>query len=84
MQTNRLKSLFVSFYMLVVVLVLLGSALGLITSEFRVAWAGALMTVLPFIGLYAYSVTSKSLARTSPRLPLVSTLTMTRCIQRCS
>jgi peroxiredoxin len=76
MQTNRLKSLFVSFYMLVVVLVLLGSALGLITSEFRVAWAGALMTVLPFIGLYAYSVTSKSLARTSPRLPLVSTLTI--------
>ncbi|MDH3915038.1 MAG: peroxiredoxin family protein [Chromatiales bacterium] len=76
MQTNRLKSVFVTIYMLVVVVVLLGSVVGLVISDFRLAWAGALMTVLPFMGLYAYSVTSKSLARTSPRLPLVSTLTI--------
>ncbi|MFN2168211.1 MAG: peroxiredoxin family protein, partial [Anaerolineae bacterium] len=48
----------------------------LVAGGHRLAWAGALLTVLPFIGLYLRAVTSDTLARTSHSLPVLSALTL--------
>ena len=73
---NRLKSLFVVWYPLLVIVIALGATAALLARGFDVAWLGALLTVLPFIGLYIRAVTAKKMARTSHRLPVLSAVTL--------
>lgn len=74
--SNRLKSIFVAVYMIVVLAVGVGSVAGLLLSDFPVAWAGALLTVLPFVLLYLRVTRSRTIARTSPRLPVACAVTL--------
>jgi peroxiredoxin len=76
MTSNKAKALFVVIYPMLVVLIAAGSIWGLAFSGAAMAWAGALLTVLPFIGLYLRATRSGSLARTSHRLPLLSAITL--------
>ena len=75
MPVNRLKSLFVIWYPLAVILIVLASAASMIIQGPSLAWAGPLLTALPFIGLYLRAVTSKTMARTSHSLPLLVLVT---------
>lgn len=74
--TNRLKSIFVAVYSIAVVVVAVGSVLGVLFSDYPVAWAGALLTVLPFLTLYIRATRTGSLARTSRYLPVASAITL--------
>lgn len=76
MSVNRLKSIFVAAYLVVVVLVAVGSLAGLLLSGARLVWAGALLSVMPFAGLFLWTTRSRSLARTSPHLPVSAALTL--------
>lgn len=76
MSVNRLKSIFVAAYLVVVVLVAVGSLVGLLLSGARLVWAGALLSVMPFAGLFLWTTRSRSLARTSPHLPVSAALTL--------
>ena len=76
MTTNKAKALFVVIYPMLVILIAAGSIWGLAFSGAAMAWAGALLTVLPFIGLYIRATKSGSLARTSHRLPVLSAITL--------
>ena len=62
--------------MLVLLAVGAGSVAGLLLSDVPVAWAGALLTVLPFVVLYLRVTRSQSIARTSARLPVACVLTL--------
>ena len=73
---NRLKSLFVVWYPLLVVIIALAATAALLMRGLELAWLGALLTVLPFIGLYIRAVTAKKMARTSHRLPVLSAITI--------
>jgi len=76
MTPNRLKALFVTLYPPLVIVIGVASIAGLVFSGARTAWAGALLTVLPFVGLYLRATLSQNLARTSHSLPLLSLLTV--------
>lgn len=76
MNINKAKSVFVLAYPILVLLITGGSIVGMSFAGARIAWAGALLTVLPFIGLYIRATKSGSLARTSHRLPLLSAITL--------
>ncbi len=76
MTSNRLKSIFVTLYPLLVIVISVGAIAGLVFSDAAIAWAGALLTVAPFVGLYVRATLSQTLARTSHSLPLLSLLTV--------
>lgn len=76
MNINKAKSLFVIVYPILVLLIAGGAIAGMIFSGVRMAWGGALLTVLPFVGLYVRATRSGSLARTSRRLPVLSAMTL--------
>lgn len=73
---NRLKSLFVLWYPLLVVIIAVAAIAAIVLRGPDPTWIGALLTVLPFIGLYLRAVTATKLARTSHRLPLLSAVTL--------
>lgn len=73
---NRLKSLFVAVYPFMTAAIALAAVLALALGGWDPAWAGALLSVLPFIGLYLRAMGSHRLARTSHRLPVLSLLTL--------
>ncbi len=73
---RKAKSIFILWYPLVVIAVAGISLWMLVAGGSRFAWGGALLTVLPFIGLYVRAVTSDTLARTSHSLPVLSALTL--------
>ena len=73
---NRLKSVFVLWYPVAVVLIVLSAVVALLTGGPDIAWFGALLTALPFVGLYIRATTSRSLARTSHNLPLLVVITL--------
>ena len=77
MNTNKAKARFVVIYPMLVILIAAASIWGLAFSGATLAWAGALLTVLPFIALYLRATRSGSLARTSHRLPVLSAATVT-------
>ena len=70
------KSLFILAYPVAVLLIAAWSAWELATGGASLLWGGALLTALPFIGLYIRAVTSETLARTTHSLPLLSALTL--------
>jgi len=70
------KSIFILAYPLAVLLIAGWSAWELATGGRALSWGGALLTVLPFIGLYIRAVTSETLARTTHSLPVLSALTL--------
>jgi len=72
---NRLKSIFVSAYALLVLLIAAASIVVLVRDGVDLTWLGALVTVLPFIGLFLRAVTSRHLTRTSHKLPVLTALT---------
>lgn len=76
MTPNRLKALFVAIYPPLVVVIAAASIAGLALSDSRLVWAGALLTVMPFAGLYLRATVSRKLARTSRALPLLSAVTL--------
>jgi peroxiredoxin len=76
MTQNRLKSIFVALYPPLVIVIGVASIAGMMFSDQGMAWAGALLTVVPFVGLYLRATMSQTLARTSRSLPLLSLLTM--------
>jgi peroxiredoxin len=75
MTPDRLKALFVAIYPPLVIAIAAGSIAGLALSDYRLVWAGALLTVIPFAGLYIRANVSRTLARTSRGLPLLSVVT---------
>jgi peroxiredoxin len=75
MNSSKAKSRFVMLYPLLVLVIAAGGIAGLVFSDAGVAWAGALLTVAPFIGLYIRATRSGRLARTSHRLPVLTVLT---------
>ena len=70
------KSMFILAYPLAVLLIAGWSAWELATGGPVLSWGGALLTVIPFIGLYIRAVTSETLARTTHSLPVLSALTL--------
>ena len=73
---NRLKSIFVLWYPALVLVIAVGSIGAMLAGGPSLAWSGALLTTLPFIGLYLRAVSSSKLARTSHNLPILSLLTL--------
>lgn len=73
---NRLKSLFVIWYPLAVILIVISAGVSMIIDGPGLAWGGALLTALPFVGLYLRAVTSKTMARTSHSLPVLVLITL--------
>jgi peroxiredoxin len=73
---NRLKSIFVLWYPIAVLLILASAVITMVVRGPDLAWSGALLTTLPFIGLYIRATTSRSLARTSHSLPILVLLTL--------
>jgi peroxiredoxin len=73
---NRLKSIFVLVYPVVVVAIAAAAVVALVARGMDLAWLGALVAVLPFIGLYIHAVTARRMARMGPRLPILSTITL--------
>lgn len=71
---RKARSVFILWYPLGVVAIAAVSAWRLATGGDRWLWGGALLTVLPFIGLYVRAVTADTLARTTHSLPLLSAL----------
>lgn len=74
---NRIKSLFILVYPFLAAAIALAAVMALAAGGPDLAWAGALLSVLPFIGLYVRAAGSRRLARTSHRLPALSALTLT-------
>jgi peroxiredoxin len=73
---NRVKSIFILVYPVIVVGIATAALVMLFVRDADVAWLGALVSVLPFIGLYIRAVTARKLARTSHRLPVLSAITL--------
>lgn len=72
---RKLKSVFILCYPAAVVIIGLWSGWRLATGDAKLAWAGTLLTVLPFAGLYIRATTADTLARSSHNLPVLSLLT---------
>jgi peroxiredoxin len=73
---NRLKSIFVLVYPLTVVVIAAAAGFALVAHGMDLAWLGALVTVLPFIGLYIHAVTARRMAPMGPKLPILSAITL--------
>ena len=73
---NKLKSIFVLWYPVSVLAIVVSAAISMIVQGPNLAWSGALLTALPFLGLYIRATTSRTLARTSHSLPILSLLTV--------
>ena len=73
---NRLKSIFVLIYPIVAGLIAVAAVIALAVGGPDPAWLGALVTVLPFLGLYVRAVKSANFARTSRHLPVLVAITL--------
>lgn len=73
---NRLKSIFVSVYALLAMIIAVVSTVVLLRDGLELTWVGALVSVLPFIGLFVRAVTSRRLTRTSHSLPVLTAITV--------
>lgn len=68
---NRLKSIFVLVYPLLAALIAVTAAAALVVRGPDPGWVGALVTALPFVGLYLRAITARKIARTSRHLPVL-------------
>ena len=73
---NRLKSQFVFAYTALTGLIALGAIAALVTGGMDYGWLGALLAVLPFIGLYIRVVKARKITRTSRHLPILATISL--------
>jgi peroxiredoxin len=73
---RKAKSVFILLYPLAVLIIAVWSGWMLAIGAPPLLWGGAMLTVLPFIGLYVRAVTSDTLARTTHSLPVLSALTV--------
>ncbi len=73
---NRLKSIFIAFYPLMLVGITGLAGLHLARGDDRLAWTGAALTAAPFLGVLAWVLASRAVARTSARFPLVIALAL--------
>lgn len=73
---NLLKAYFVVLYFFAVIFISVGAVFNMIDSGFSWAWLGALLTTLPFLGLYLWSMSVRNMPRTSPHMPLITVLVL--------
>ena len=73
---NRIKGIFILAYPALVIVIALVAITMIVDRGPVLSWIGALVTVLPFLGLQIRAKSSKKLARTSHRLPILSSLTL--------
>lgn len=71
---NGLKSLFVTSYMMSVVIVTLFAFWSLMVSDNLLSWAGVLLVTLPFMITLVRMMITTGIARTSERLPVINAL----------
>ncbi len=72
---QKLKPLFIGTYPLLAAATTLASAAMLLTGHWSRVWLGALIAALPFVGLFVKAALLRSMARTSPSLPLLAAVT---------
>ena len=68
------KSIFVSMYMMVAMLITVFATISLINSGDYISWGGVILTTAPFILVISRLMLFKSTARTSARFPLLTVL----------
>jgi peroxiredoxin len=73
---NHLKSQLVLAYTALTGLIALGSVVAIVAGGLDYAWLGALLTVLPFIGLYIRVVKARKITRTSRHLPILAAISL--------
>ena len=73
---NRIKGIFILSYPALAVMIAIIAITMIVDRGPHLSWIGALITVLPFLGLQIRANTSKKLARTSHSLPILSSLTL--------
>ena len=73
---NRIKGIFILSYPALAVMIALIAITMIVDRGPHLSWIGALITVLPFLGLQIRANSSKKLARTSHSLPILSSLTL--------
>ena len=64
-----LKSLYVSFYMMLAMAITVFAGIELRATQDYLAWGGVLLTTVPFLLVISYVMAFKSIARTSARFP---------------
>lgn len=74
--SDRLKSIYIGIYPLVVMVVVIKSLMALSTDPVALVWWGALLTSLPMMGLFMRLMILKDVARTSKSLPVLSSLAL--------
>lgn len=74
--SDRLKSIYIGFYPLVVIAVVIKSLMALSADATALVWWGALLTSLPMMGLFMRLMIMKDLARTAKSLPVLSSLAL--------
>lgn len=74
--SDRLKSYFIGFYPVLVMVVVGYSATGLISAPMQLVWWGALLTSAPMLLLFMRLMILKDVARTSKTLPILSVLAL--------
>ncbi len=76
MRSDRLKAYFIPIYMVLTMLIGAASVVMLVFSPDKLAWFGAMLTVLPFLQLYVQTTFIKAIPRTSRRLPVHTSLSV--------
>ncbi|MCH8862469.1 MAG: redoxin domain-containing protein [Proteobacteria bacterium] len=74
--SDRLKSVFIGLYPVLVMAVVLKSLLALNANPMQLVWWGALATSAPMMALFMRLMILKDLARTSKSLPVLSSLAL--------
>lgn len=73
---NRAKSIFIGVYPMIAMGIMTYAAWRLYASGDIVAWAGPLLTVVPFAAFLTRVMVLRDVARTSASLPVISTLAL--------
>ncbi len=73
---NLLKAYFVVLYFFAVIFISVGAVFNMIDSGFSWAWLGALLTTLPFLGLFLWSVSVRNMPRTSAHMPVMTVVVL--------
>ena len=74
--SDRLKSIFIGLYPLVVMAVVIKSLMALGANPMQLVWWGALATSAPMMALFMRLMILKDVARTSKSLPVLSSLAL--------
>ena len=72
---QKLKPLFIGIYPLLAAATALAAGAVLLTGHWSLVWLGGLIAALPFVGLFLKAAFLRSMARTSPSLPVLAAIT---------